>query len=245
MSVRHSTAGRTKPNKGSRRSRIVSRTAAVSRQSEPPHTSLAKQAYDAMKLCIISLEYRPGSYLIEAAIAKKLGFGRMPVHEAIARLAHEGMLQIIPRKGVVVRPISLDEALANIEARLVNEPAAARFAAERASADDVAGIESILEGAAPLVARRDIKGLMQIDWRYHSAIARATRNPVLEDILARLHERSLRFWFISLSDLSHLQQVHDEHQLILRAFKAHDGAAAENAVREHIESFRETIKRTI
>lgn len=206
---------------------------------------MAKQAYDAIKLRIITLDYRPGSYVIEATIAKELGFGRMPVHEAIARLAHENMLEILPRKGVVVRPISLDEALANIEARLVTEPAAARFAAERASADDIAEIASILDGAAPLVARRDIKGLMQIDWRYHSAIARAARNPVLEDILGRLHERSLRFWFISLSDSSHLRQVNDEHQLILSAFEARDGAAAERAVRAHIESFRETIKRTI
>lgn len=215
------------------------------RRAGNPRKSLAEQAYDAIKLRIISLEYRPGAYIVESTIAKELEFGRMPVHEAIARLAHEDMLEIIPRKGVVVRPISLDEALSNIEARLVNEPAAARLAAQRATADDVAEIASILKGALPMLARRDIKGLMQIDWRYHSAIARAVRNPVLEDILRRLHERSLRFWFISLSDSKHLHQVNEEHQEILKAFETRDGAAAEKAVRAHIESFRETIKRTI
>ena len=246
MSVRQSVVTRKKPARRTERSRATAPAKpGLPARSAAGHTSLAKQAYDAIKLRIISLEYRPGSYVIEANIAKQLGFGRMPVHEAIARLAHEDMLEIIPRKGVVVRPISLDEALANIEARLVTEPAATRFAAERASADDVAEIAAILKGAETLLARRDIKGLMQVDWRYHSAIARAARNPVLEDILARLHERSLRFWFISLSDSSHLQQVDDEHRRILSAFEARDGAAAENAVRAHIESFRETIKRTI
>jgi DNA-binding GntR family transcriptional regulator len=141
--------------------------------------------------------------------------------------------------------LSLDEALSNIEARLIVEPACARLAAERATADDVAEITAILSRAKPMLARRDVQGLMLNDRAYHNAIARAARNPTLETILQRLHERSLRFWFISLSDTHHLTQVDQEHREILDGLTRHDGAAAENAVRAHIESFRDTIKQTI
>jgi len=211
----------------------------------PGQQSLMQQAYDALKLAIITLEYRPGTVLVESRIREKIPYGRTPIHEAVARLALEGMLDIMPRKGIVVRPLSLDEALSNIEARLIVEPAVARLAAERATADDVTEISQILARAKPMLARRDVQGLMLTDRGYHNAIARAARNPTLETILQRLHERSLRFWFISLSDTQHLMQVDQEHREILDGLTRHDGAATERAVRAHIESFRDTIKQTI
>ena len=207
--------------------------------------SLAAKAYEAIKLRVITLEYPPGSSLVESQICAELGIGRTPVHEAISRLAIEGAVEILPRKGIVVRPVSLDEALATIEARLINEPACARLAAQRASDEDLARIQDVLEQAPPLLARRDIKGLMQLDRQFHAAIARAARNRVLEQILQQLHERSLRFWFISLSDSKHLLQVDAEHRDVLRALVARNPDRAEQTVRAHIESFRDTIKRSI
>lgn len=204
-----------------------------------------QQAYDALKMAIITMDYRPGACIVESQVRERLQFGRTPIHEAVARLALEGMLDILPRKGIVIRPLSLDEALANIEARLIIEPACARLAAERAGAEDLAEIEAILDRARPMLARRDVKGLMLTDRAYHNAIARAARNPTLEAILQRLHERSLRFWFVSLSDSKHLMQVDEEHREVLRALQKHDGDAADAAVRAHIESFRETIRHSI
>jgi DNA-binding GntR family transcriptional regulator len=211
----------------------------------PAKLSIAQQAYEAIKLRIISLEYRPGACLAESRIAEDLGLGRMPVHEAITRLALEDMLEVLPRKGVIVPPISLDEALANIEARLINEPAITRLAVERATADEVDHITAMLHDVPAMIGRRDIKGLMVLDRQFHASIARCARNPFFEWILRRLHERSLRFWFVSLSDPKHMAQVHDEHLAIVDACRSRDGAAAERAVRAHLESFRDTIKRSI
>ncbi|HVS75579.1 MAG TPA: GntR family transcriptional regulator [Steroidobacteraceae bacterium] len=210
-----------------------------------PRLSLAQQAYEQIKLRIISLEYAPGTALAEVHIAQDLGIGRMPVREAIARLALEGMLEVLPRKGILVRPVSLEEARANIEARLINEPAITRLAVERATEADIAEIGAALAPVPALIERRDIKRLMMIDRRFHALIARAARNPFLESILRRLHERSLRFWFISLSDPRHLLRVQEEHLAIVRAFQRRDAAAAERAVAAHIESFRDTISQTL
>lgn len=220
-------------------------TAVRSPRGRPASLPLATRAYDAIKLKVITLEYRPGTYLNEAQICGDLDLGRTPVHEAVSRLALEGMLEVMPRKGVLVRPVSLDEVMANIEARLIVEPQCLRLATERATADELAQLAALLDAARGVLARRDVNGLMQADRQFHAAITRAARNPVLESILQQLHDRSLRFWFISLSEGSHQLQVDTEHRAILRAMQARNPDAAERAIRAHIQSFRETIKRSL
>lgn len=73
--------------------------------------SLRARAYEEIKRRIITLRYEPGAYLNEARVSEQLGIGRTPVHQALDRLMLEGMVEVIPRKGVVVRPVSLDEVL--------------------------------------------------------------------------------------------------------------------------------------
>jgi DNA-binding GntR family transcriptional regulator len=64
---------------------------------------------------------------------------------------------------------------------------------------------------------------------------------VLGELLRSLHERSLRFWFISLNAPTHYQAVHLEHNAILSAIRQRDPARAETAMRGHIESFRTNV----
>lgn len=205
----------------------------------PP--SLRAQAYEAIKRRIITLAYRPGEYLNEAQISEALGIGRTPVHQALDRLMLEGMIEILPRKGVIVRPVSLDEFLQLTDVRLVNEPYCASLAAQRASDEDIAAMRASLDAAAECIETRDIEGLMSLDRDFHSTISRAARNRVLAELLLTLHERSLRFWFISLSDEPHHRRVHTEHEEVYRAIQDRDADAAADAVRRHIESARNHI----
>ena len=64
------------------------------------------------------------------------------------------------------------------------------------------------------------------------------------ELLRGLHEKQARFWFLSLSEPQHLQNVYDEHLAILDALERRDVPAARDAVREHIDEFRRTITRT-
>ena len=83
--------------------------------------SLRDAAYEAIKHRIITCAFRPGEYINEAYVSAVLGIGRTPVHQAIDRLMLEGMLDVIPRKGVIVKPVSLDEIMQIVEVRLLNE----------------------------------------------------------------------------------------------------------------------------
>ena len=106
--------------------------------------SLKEQAYQAIKHRIITCASEPGQELSENAVANALKIGRTPVHQAFDRLHGEGLVDVQPRKGIVVRPINLDEVIEIIETRLLNETFAVRLAAERASSAEIVAIRDVL-----------------------------------------------------------------------------------------------------
>ena len=207
--------------------------------------SLKDQAYEAIKHRIITCVFKPGQELSENAVARLLKIGRTPVHQAFDRLNTEGLVDVQPRKGVVVRPINLDEVIEIIEIRLLNETFAVRLAAERASSAEIMAIRDVLAKAAGAVAAGKVEAMMLLDREFHRLIARAAHNTVLADILLKLHERSLRLWFISLAAPDHQGSVNDQHHKIFQAISHRDVEAAENAMRAHIDSFRRNVLRNL
>jgi DNA-binding GntR family transcriptional regulator len=208
-------------------------------------TSLRLQAYQEIKRRINRLQYRPGAYLNEAQISRQLQIGRTPVHQALDRLMLEGLVQIIPRKGVMVQSISLDEVLQLLEARLVNEVHCIELAAERATDAHVSGLQSLLASAEPLIRARDREKLMNIDREFHQLISDAAGNSIIADILRTLHDRSQRFWFIAVGYDLQLRRIAQEHKAIVTAIKQRNRRLAGAAMRAHIESSREHIMRAI
>jgi DNA-binding GntR family transcriptional regulator len=204
-------------------------------------TSLRDRAYDTIKHRIITCAFRPGEYINELQLSALLKIGRTPVHQALDRLMIEGMVEVIPRKGVIVKPVSLNEVLQIIEVRLINEPYGARLAAEKGSDADLADIANVLDRTRDSVPVRDVEKLMLLDREFHLLIARAAKNEVLIDLLRNLHERSLRFWFISLNAPTQHETVQKEHSAIFAAIRRRDPDGAEAAMRQHIESFRTNV----
>lgn len=207
--------------------------------------SLRDEAYEAIKQRIIMCLYRPGEALSEAAVSSTLGFGRTPVRQAFDRLMRDGLVEVMPRKGIMVRPISQDEIRDMVEVRLLNEGFCARLAAQRASAADIAALEANVARGARASAIDDISTLMALDREFHGVISAAAGNPVLGEFLRNLHERAQRVWFVSLRAPEHHQRVVDQHAAIVDAIRSRDGAAAEDAVRAHIQSFADNIRRQL
>lgn len=207
--------------------------------------ALSERAYAEIKQRIICCEFRPGEPINEAQVGALLGFGRTPVHQALHRLEIEGLVTILPRKGVLVAPLSLNEVLDMIEVRVTNEMLCVKLAAERADANDFKAMREIIARSPDLIAQRDLGALMALDLKFHLAISSASRNRVLADLLRNLHEKQARFWFLSLSDPEHLQNVYQEHLDMLDALERRDIPAVQEAVRHHIGEFRRNIVRTI
>jgi DNA-binding GntR family transcriptional regulator len=203
--------------------------------------SLRQKAYEEIKRRIITLEYRPGEYLNEALLSESLGIGRTPLNQALHQLQHERLIDIIPRKGLIISPISLDEIMNIIAARTVNEALCVSLAAQWANSGDIQILRRVLDNAQAEIPQRNIEKLMNLDHEFHCEISRISRNAVLGNILRSLHERSLRFWFLSLSTISLLEAVHAEHEAIFDAIAEHDAKKAAIAARSHIEQFQRNI----
>src|SRR5499427_7148640 len=100
-----------------------------------PRQSLRDAAYEAIKHRIITCKFKPGECINEVSVSELIGYGRTPVHQALDRLKLEEMVEVIPRKGVIVKPIILHDVMQMVDVRMINETQSARLAAARA--DDV------------------------------------------------------------------------------------------------------------
>jgi DNA-binding GntR family transcriptional regulator len=203
--------------------------------------SLREEAYEAIKLRIITCTLKPGEYVNEVQLSALLAIGRTPVHQAIERLMLEGMVDIIPRKGAIVRPFRLNEILQIAEARSINEIHCARLAAERAGDHNVAALEDILARTRHWASLRNVEKLVLLDRAFHRELASAAQNDALAELLRGLHERSLRFWFVSHGAPDQHGSMRREHQTILAAVHKRDPKAAETSMRVHMESLRQNI----
>ncbi|WP_020204755.1 MULTISPECIES: GntR family transcriptional regulator [Cupriavidus] len=219
----------------------MERRSAGSPRARTETVSENERAYAGLRERLTTLVYRPGEHLNISTLVDDLEIGRTPINQALHRLANEGLVQILPRKGVVVAPLSLDDALHLIDVRLANETLCARLAAERVTAQGIAALEGILRELDAAVARRDLPLVTNLDRLFHEEVAQLSGNPILIEILKVLHARSQRFWAISLSSEGHLGEVGEEHRAILQALRDGDGAAAASAVTAHVLSFRQAL----
>jgi DNA-binding GntR family transcriptional regulator len=210
-----------------------------------PRLSIRDQAYEAIKDRIITLQFKPGECINEAAVSELLGLGRTPVHQALDRLMLEEMVEVIPRKGVIVKPVILGEVLQMVDVRLVNETQCARLAAERAEQSHIENLTHVISEARKAIGKRDIHTMMMLDREFHLSVAAASKNLVLAELLRKLNERSLRFWFISFTTPDHHNNFQDQHEAVFEAIRSHDPDGAERAMRVHIEAFRKSVARQL
>lgn len=205
--------------------------------------SLADQAYERLKHEIITCHYKPGECLNESQLSEALSIGRTPIHHAINKLQTQGLVEVLPRKGIVIRPVSLDEIMDINDIRLVNEVECVRLGAERIMDEEIAELDAILERSEAAAQKRDVKALMLLDRDFHGCLARASRNRILAEFLGLIHERSLRTWFISLNDAQHLKEVFDEHFLIVEALRTRNPDRAMAAMSAHLQSTARNLDR--
>jgi len=219
-----------------------SKASSASRTESPiARASLRDAAYDAIKHRIITCAFRPGDYINELQLSSDLKIGRTPVHQALDRLMIEGLVEVIPRKGVIVKPVSLNEILQIIEVRLINETYGSRLAAEHADDSNLAELAEVLKRAKYSASQRNVENMMLLDREFHLLIARCGKNEVLEELLRSLQERSLRFWLISLNAPTQYESMHKQHDAIFAAIRRRDPDKAEAAMRTHIEAFRANV----
>jgi DNA-binding GntR family transcriptional regulator len=201
-------------------------------------SSLADDVYNALKWRILTHELPPGSLFTEEELCKQLGFGRSPVHQAVHRLQYDGLVEVIPRKGIIVRALSARDINDLIETRLPIEMEMARLAAARATPADIGRLRTLLAEGREFLAKGDRESLMTLDRAFHQGIAECTGNKVLIEVVQNLHQRSMILWFVSVSsDGRAYDIVQEEHERILHRIASRDAEGAVQCIRRHLEPF--------
>jgi DNA-binding GntR family transcriptional regulator len=224
----------------------VARAGSARLLAPPPGeaSSLADQAYYALRELIVSLELPPGVAITEPELTGRLGIGRTPVREALRRLALERLVEVYPRRGMFVTTVDVRDLARLCEVRAVLEPEAARLAAERATRSDLEEIDGVMEELVDK-PRRDDRALIHLDERIHRTIYRTTHNQLLEETLEWYYTHALRIWMLALERTRALPAAVGEHYALLDAVSRGKGEHAATLMRAHVEDFEEAMREVL
>jgi len=175
----------------------------------------------------------PGARLRETDLADRLGISRTPVREAIRQLEADGLVVHLPRQGATIRRLDHAEVVELYEMRTVLEGTAARLAARAASDIELAELTALnaemAEAPAGPLAR-------ELNRQFHRTLFDAARNRFLIKSMSVLQKTLLILGPTTLGEPARAVSAVEEHDAVLAALLARDGAAADAAMRLHVEA---------
>jgi len=198
--------------------------------------TIAQQVYERLRDEVLTGALHPGVWIREQDIASAWSVSRTPVREAVRRLAHDGLVEASPNRGVRVTMLTPEDVDDVYEVREMLEGAAARRAAEHATPADVEHLGRHLDHI-DAIAASDVAGHIRADEAFHDAIVALAGSAALADLTRRLAGRVARVR-AATGDTNTEARTRGQHRTILAAIAAQDPDAAEQAMREHIRTYR-------
>jgi|SRR6185295_3450690 len=205
-----------------------------------PIETLTEQAYRQIEERIVTLRLKPGEVLSEQALSTSLKIGRTPIREALQRLALEGLVRVLPRKGILVSDINPREQLLVLEVRRELERLLSRAGAERATKEQ----REILVETARAMDRagksNDDIAFMRLDRNLNHLMIETAHNDYAARAMKLLQGLSRRFWYMhyrEAADLPLCARLHAEQaRAIAKGDPVRAAKAADNLL-DYVESF--------
>ena len=191
-----------------------------------PAASLVERIYDALEDRIVSLKLPPGAMLSEVTIAREFGVSRTPVGEALQRLAREGLVNVLPRRGIVVTDISLTGQMRVLEFRRDIANFIARLGATRADASERDALRRVAQAFLEAAVNADGHRMNEADKEFHELFATCAHNNYAATAIAPLDSLARRFFYAHSLDIGRSAQLHAD---IAVAIADGDPVAAEGA----------------
>lgn len=195
------------------------------------------QLYRFLRERIIRNKFEPGARISESEIATAFSVSRQPVREAFIKLAEEGLLEVRPQRGTIVRKISINAVMGARFVREAIEADVVKLLAEKADKDLVSELRAQLEEqrkAAGLGPERFI----ELDEKFHRTLADAAGQSYARNVVENLKAQMDRVRYLSVQRFP-MEKLVEQHSKIVEAIGAGDRGRAENAMREHL---REILK---
>ncbi|HEY2657797.1 MAG TPA: GntR family transcriptional regulator [Solirubrobacteraceae bacterium] len=204
--------------------------------------SAGARAYRYVKERLLDGRYPGGMLLSENQVARELGISRTPVSQAFVQLGAEELLDLYPRRGALVRPVSSSEADDVLEARLLIETHCVRRVAAMGPALAAVLLEAVARQERAL--QDGGAGFTVADREFHLAIVAANRNPILVRQYDELRDRHQRITATLVArDPARAAQFIAEHREIAEAIERRDAEQAVRLVDAHLRGAYELIQR--
>lgn len=205
-------------------------------RDKQPSGRLADEVYDTLLRQLMSSRIVPDSRVTIDALTRELGVSQTPIRDALNRMEADGLVVRVPHAGYRIPPQITRERFDDmLEIRLLLEPAAARRAAEHATASQVKGLRQLLEEMAELEEGDEPMAYGAFGLRdaaFHDLVAQGAGNELVREALARLHTHVHLFRLVYDTQVTYLAM--GEHDEVLAGIAARDPDEAAYAMRRHI-----------
>ena len=212
----------------------------LARRSDPEggekQTSLVDDAYAAMRSAIRDSSFAPGYQASEQEIALRLGMSRTPVHEAAIRLQEDGLVRVLPRKGILILALAPDDVREIYDVIIAIEGRAAELVAARPEAERLLAAQ-VLDGHTDAMADAqksgDLPAWGEADAEFHAALIEHARNGRMSRVIQTVNDQSHRARMLTLNLRRGLEASIAEHYQIASAVREGKIADALEATRRH------------
>ncbi|MEM9355916.1 MAG: GntR family transcriptional regulator [Pseudomonadota bacterium] len=202
--------------------------------------TLTDTAYQELEERIVTLQLRPGETLSEGQLVEVLGIGRTPVREALQRLAREGLIVVMPRRGIAVSEIDIRKQLELLKVRRELERLMVRLAAERSSDAEREQFKVLANNMRAAAKERDDVAFMRLDRELNLLVSQSCRNEYAQRAMALTHGLSRRFWYVhykQVLDLPRCAKLHADLADAICAGRRREAARASDLLIDYIEEF--------
>jgi DNA-binding GntR family transcriptional regulator len=203
--------------------------------------TLHEQVAARLRQMLVENLITPGAKLNERELAEVLKVSRTPLREAIKMLAAEGLVELLPNRGAVAVLLGEDDVLHTFEVMAGLEALSGELAAERITDAELAEIRALHFEMMACYTRRDLSNYYRINATIHRAINAAAKNPVLTQTYTQVNARLQALRFRSNQDEDKWKRAVQEHEQMVQALGARDGAALRRVLTEHLQHKREVV----
>lgn len=202
---------------------------------------LRELVFTTLRQAILKGEIQPGERLMEIQLAEKMGVSRTPIREAIRKLANEGLVTMIPRKGAVVAGISEKMLMDVLQVRMTLEKMAYECAFRCINDEQIEELKEAEKEFEEAVKSNDLVKIAEVDEKFHFIIYNAAQNDKLKEILANLRENMYRYRMEYAKNKESRDQLIKEHNRMIETLIKRDSIEGLKIVEEHIRNQEKVI----
>lgn len=200
--------------------------------------SAVDEVVQQLRAAILSNTLAPGTRLTQVELATQFGVSRIPVRDALAELASEGLVTLSGRSGAVVAGLSLDDLQELYEMRGLVEPFASRLAVPNVGRAQLMRMHECLRRMDQADDRRT---WLAANAEFHAQVYRQSGRPRMISTIETLRKQTDRYIWLHLERLEAVEHCREEHSEILDAAQRQDAAGVERATRAHLATSHDMI----